>query len=245
MRCYEQMQLQGFSPDAITLVCSLKACGSIGAKRKGWEIQAEIERRGLIERDLFVGSTLVDIYAKWGLLEKAQQMFDILPFRDVVSWNALMTGYAQFGRSENVFWFFDRMVGDGIKPDAVTFVVILSACRRTGLLSKSQTYFEAMSKDYGIAPTSEHHNCMVNVLSHAGHLDKAVSVIKKLPACPNLEVWHTFLSACRDWGSVEFGKQAFEDAVRLDEKDAVAYIMMSHIYAGADGLAERKSALLN
>ncbi|KAH7289675.1 hypothetical protein KP509_30G013800 [Ceratopteris richardii] len=215
VKCYEQMLVHGVTPDAITLVCVLKACGNIGARRMGYAIQGEIEKLGLVQRDHFVCSTLVDIYAKWGLLEEAQVIFDVLPFRDVVIWNTLMSAYGQYGRSGIVFGSFNKMLGDGIKPDPVTFVIVLSACRRAGLLLKSQTYFEVMSKGFGIYPMPDHHNCMVNLLGHAGDLDMAITIIRKMPYHPSLKVWHTFLKACRNCGSMEFGRLAFQDALHL------------------------------
>eukprot|EP00250_Pteridium_aquilinum_P029183 c38703_g1_i1 orf=2-337(+) len=67
LSCFEEMQHKGASPDAGTFVCCLKACGSIKASDKGRDLYAKVARVGL-DRDLFVGSTLVDMFAKCGLL---------------------------------------------------------------------------------------------------------------------------------------------------------------------------------
>jgi pentatricopeptide repeat protein len=75
---------------------------------------------------------------------------------------------------------------------------------------------------------------MVDLLGRVGEVDKAVEMIKKMPFCPNLVVWHTVLGASRYWGSTSIGKQAFQEAVHLDKNDAVAYIMISHIFAGME-----------
>eukprot|EP00250_Pteridium_aquilinum_P008158 c17724_g1_i1 orf=1-972(-) len=91
--CFQQMQLQGVRPNAVTFICSLQACGMMGSTEKGTEIHAEVERKGLLESDHLVGSTLVDTYAKCGCLGKAQEVFDALPVRNVVSWTALIAGY--------------------------------------------------------------------------------------------------------------------------------------------------------
>ena len=230
LNCFHQMQLRGVSPDAATFVSCLQACGSIGAIDKGLEIHDEIERQGWLDRDL-VGNTLVDMYAKCSAPDKARQVFVKLPARDVVSWTALMRGYAHLGDSENVFSLFHDMLGQHIKPDPVTFIVVLSACSRTGLLSKSWTYFEAMSRDYGISPMYEHHNCMVDVHGRSGQLDGAFDMIGKLSFCGNAEIWHSMMGACRNLGNVEVGKQVFEHAMCSNGKDSVAYVLMSQICA--------------
>ena len=232
IRCFDNMKKGGITPDPVTYMCALKACGNQGATARGGEIHAEIESKGLLETHLFVGSTLVDMYAKCGSLMKAQQVFNKLPIRNIVPWNALMAGYAQRGESDIVFGMFDRMLGEGPRPNPITFVVVLNACSRAGLFYKCQSYFEAMSKDYGISPAIEHQSCLIDVLCRSGQLEKAITMVKKMPSSPDLVVWHTILGACQKCGNVKFGERAFEEAMQLDDNDSAAYAMMSQIYGG-------------
>ena len=228
--CYEQMQLQGILPNAVTFISILRACGSIGAIEKGQEIHTELERKGFLEQNNLVGSTLVDMYAKCGSVSIARQVFERLPDRDTVSWNSLISGYAQLGESEYFVHIVDRMLGEGIRPDSVTLLVVLNACSRSGMFTSSQTYFEVMSKDYGVIVTPEHHACMVNLLGHAGHVDRAMAMMNKMPFCPTLPAWRAVLGACRNSGSIELAKQAFEHAMHLDETHSASYVLMSQIY---------------
>ena len=71
-----------------TFICSLKACASIGAMYVSKEIHAEISKQGLLLKgDLILGSALVYMYAKCGLLRRrAKDVFDELLVRDVVTW---------------------------------------------------------------------------------------------------------------------------------------------------------------
>ncbi|MCO5558140.1 hypothetical protein L7F22_011717 [Adiantum nelumboides] len=95
LNCLVQMQTEGFSPNAITFIYILKACGSIGAIQKGEEIHGEVRKQGLLESNDMLLTALVDMYAKCGALAKAHEVFDMLPARNVVTWNALMAGYAE------------------------------------------------------------------------------------------------------------------------------------------------------
>ena len=131
----------------------------------------------------------------------------------------------------NVGNIFDKMVEHGINPTLVTFVNILKACSQKGLFDEAQIYYEAMNKVYGVVPTVEHHNCIIDLLGRVGHLDKVVTMINKIQGYGNLVMWHGVLDACRQWGNLEFAKQAFQHALQLDKKDAAAYILMSYIYA--------------
>eukprot|EP00250_Pteridium_aquilinum_P001921 c12126_g2_i1 orf=3-404(+) len=132
--------------------------------------------------------------------------------RDIVSWNSLISGYAQLGETEEVFWVFDQLVGGGVLPDPITFVIVLNACSRTCLVDRSEMYFDAMSKCYGIIPMFEHHSCVLDLLGRAGQLGKALAIIKNVPYCDNLVAWRTVLSACKNWGNVHVGREAFEHA---------------------------------
>lgn len=227
---FERMHLEGVSPDAVAYVCILKACGSIGAVERGRILHADVEQRGVFWSSQIVGNALIDMYTKFGMLLKAQEVFDKIQVRDVVSWNMLITGYAQLGEMLEVEDLFDRMIKEVIFPNAITFAGILNACVHTGQIDKGLTCFKAMC-DYGIVPTIEHHNCMVDLLGRAGQLDKAVAILKR--ASPDLDIamWCTFLSACRKCGDVELGRQAFEQALHSNEKDAAVYICIFNIYA--------------
>jgi hypothetical protein len=104
-----------------------------------------------------------------------------------------------------------------------------------GSINKGCTYFELMTEDYDIIRTLENHVCMINLLGRLGQLEKALAMIEqKAWTRQNLVVWRTFLSACRNWNSVGFGKQAFEHAIRVGKKDGIPYVFMSHIYASCE-----------
>lgn len=223
LACLRQMQFECVAPDTVTYISSLKACSTMGANDKGQELHAEITMKGFFEREQTVGNTLLDMYAKCGSLAMAHGVFDKLRERDVVSWNTLIAGYAQFGQTETTLTTFERMLEQSVRPDVITFVIILNACSRSCLFQKSHAYFESMSKDYGIVPSIEHHSCVVDLFGRAGQLDEAAAVIEKMPLCPNLAVWHIVLGSCKRWGHTRFGNQAFKHALTLDDQESAAY----------------------
>ena len=233
LQIFELMQKERVIPDRVSFLSILPAYASQAAINEGQHMHTILCNIGL-ELDPEIANALITMYGKCGSLESAEDVFEKMQYRDVVSWNALLTGYAQYGESDHVFHFFEKMLGQGIEPDLVSFLVVMCACTRNGLFHKSKTYFETMTKDYGMIPTIRHQSCIVDLLGRMGEVDKAVEMIKKMPLCPNLVVWHTVLGASRYWGSASIGKQAFEKAIHLDKNDAVAYIMMSHIFASMD-----------
>jgi pentatricopeptide repeat protein len=78
---FQQMQQEGVQPDSVTFVGVLKACASMVAIEEGRCVHRDIIQSDL-ESDVFVGSSLVSIYAKCGSMEDAWRAFDKSFFRE-------------------------------------------------------------------------------------------------------------------------------------------------------------------
>lgn len=94
-------------------------------------------------------------------------------------------------------------------------------------------YFDTMSTVFSIIPTLEHSACLVDIFSRAGHFDRAIQVIEKVPPSDRLLLWSALLGACQKWANIELGRWAFRHAVQLDEKFASAYVRMSSLCTAA------------
>jgi pentatricopeptide repeat protein len=245
LNCFEWMQSEGLSPNTVTFMCILKACGSAGATDKGKQIHDEIARKQLLGKDTMLGTALIDMYAKCGLLLKAQQVLEELSVQDVISWNSLIAGYAQQGQGQDALNCFSRMQNEGLSPDEVTFLCVLSACCRSGLLYHAESLFEDMTRKYGIIPNVEHHTCMVIAYGCAGHFDSAVTLIKATASLDYAVIWLALLGSCKRWENVKLGRVAFDQAVQLDSACSAAYVLMVGIFSAAGMLedAEKLEAM--
>ena len=166
-------------------------------------------------------------------LEKAEKVLEDLIIRDVISWNTLISRYAQQGQGRAALNCFEWMQSEGLSPNEVTFLCILSACSHSGLLDEAEMLYGNMSKKYGVDPNIEHHTCMVLAFGCGGHFDKVMSVIKAMPSSDYPAVWRALLGACRKWGNVELGRLAFDQALQLDTTCAAVYVLMANIFASA------------
>ena len=185
------------------------------------------------EKDHLLGNTLIDMYSKCGMVQKAHELLDGLLFRDVIVWTSLITGHAQQGQGENALACFECLQNEGILPNEVSFLCILNACCHSGLLIETQILFENMIKKYNITPNLEHYTCMVDLFSRAGHFYKAIALVEEMRVSDRLPLLLALLSACHKWANVELGKWAFEQSVQLDANCSAAYIGMANIYAAA------------
>jgi pentatricopeptide repeat protein len=233
LNCFALMQRECISPNEVTFLCILKACSCVGAVHKGKQIHDLISNSGFLQKNLMLGTTLVDMYAKCGALTKAQQVLKDLPTRDLVSWSALITGYAQEGQAHKALACFEGMQSEGLSPDAIAFLSALNACSHSGKLTEVQSYYEIMSTQFGIDPKSEHHSCLVVGFGCAGHFDEAMSLMRTMPASNDPKVWLALLGTCKKWANVKLGRWAFDQATQIDNNLAAAYILMSNIYAAA------------
>ena len=109
-------------------VAILKDCGKKKDLYKGTKVHAEIVSTGLLEKSAYLASALINMYAKCGAFSKAKQVLEDLPTRNSVTWNALISGYAQQGHGQKALDCFGKMQLEGISADAFTFTSILKAC---------------------------------------------------------------------------------------------------------------------
>ena len=86
---------------------------------RGSEIHAMIENDGSLVGNLFVGNTLINMYIKCGSVDKAQDVFDKLPFRNVVSWTTVIAGYVTCGHAEKALYCYENMQLEGVPPDVI------------------------------------------------------------------------------------------------------------------------------
>ncbi|CAM6028619.1 unnamed protein product [Sphagnum balticum] len=229
---YSKMQRDGVGLNRITYISILKACASQAHLEEGKQVHCSIIKAG-VEIDAWIGTALIDMYAKCGRLEDARQVFNSMPDRDIVSWNAMIVGLALHGFGKDSLEVFGQMRHEGIQPDAVTFVGVLSACSHSGLVEEGHAYFSSMYEDHGITPMGAHYCCMVDLLGRAGQLHEAENFIKTMPIKAHNAVWGALLGACNVHGNVDIAERAAEHCLGLEPKDAAVYVLLSHVYAGA------------
>eukprot|EP01018_Ginkgo_biloba_P019614 Gb_41544 [translate_table: standard] len=232
LNAFRRMQLTCVEPNPETFTSILSACANLAAMEHGKEVHGNIIRSGC-QSDVFVGSTLVDMYAKCGSIENARKVFDKVSRRDVVSWTSMITGYAMHGCPKEALRLFEQMEHSGTTPDHVTFVGVLSACCHAGLVQDGWQYFDRMSRCYHITPAMKHYCCMVDLLGRAGHLDEAEDFINKMPLKPDAAVWGSLLGACGIHTNIELGERVADQLFELDSKNAAHYVLLSNIYAAA------------
>ncbi|CAO2838920.1 unnamed protein product [Amaranthus hypochondriacus] len=226
---YRKMEAEGIPPNDLTIASVLKGCSSLAALERGKQIHARAIKYGLAG-ELTIGSSLSSMYAKCGCIDEGTMVFRRMTTRDIVSWNAMISGLAQNGCSDKALELFEEMRSKGIKPDNVTFVNILSACSHMGFVDRAWDYFKMISSEYGLEPGLEHYACMIDVYSRAGRLTEAKEVIESATFNHGMCLWRILLSACRNHRHYELGAYAGEKLMELGSQESSAYVLLSRIY---------------
>ncbi|XP_024519638.1 pentatricopeptide repeat-containing protein DOT4, chloroplastic-like [Selaginella moellendorffii] len=198
----------GCVPDSKAFAAVLKACGGAVDLQMAREAHAAACRRGL-ESDRLVANSVVDTY---------------------VTWTALIAGYARQGDTDRVLALFHEMETAGSRPNGTTFVSLLAAFSRAGLVDSGKLCFQAMRSRYGVDPGMEHYLCMVDLLARANLVEAAVETLERMPFKPEALAWRTVLGACQD-GNFGAGKIAFESLVGAKGDHAAAYDLMANIHS--------------
>nr|AYM00633.1 pentatricopeptide repeat protein [Salvia miltiorrhiza] len=229
-----------FRPNSVTLMTILPGCAALAALTKGKEIHAYAFRNGL-ESDVAVGSALVDMYAKCGCLIMARSVFESMPNRNVITWNAMIMAYGMHGEGDGALTLFRKMVVDGgeVKPNEVTFIAVFAACSHSGLVDDGKQLFQTMKADHGVEPNADHYACVVDLLGRAGRLDEAYDIINLMPVgLDKVGVWSSLLGACRIHQNVQLGEISAFNLFKLEPNVASHYVLLSNIYSSA-GLWEK------
>ncbi|KAK4803063.1 hypothetical protein SAY86_001266 [Trapa natans] len=222
----------GPKPDQVTMGSVLSACaqtGSLGlmvgksihsfAVKNGWEINVDM------------GTMLIDMYAKCGLMKYALKLFKLMEERNLLTWTALICGSAQNGHSKEALALFEVMRKTGLQPNEMTFTGVLSACANNGLVEDGRRYFK-MLEECGVKPRIQHYGCMVDLFGKAGLLEEAYELIHKMEFEPNVVVWGSYLAACKTHKRFDMAEGVIDrvtSALR-PQRDGGVYMLISDLY---------------
>ncbi len=230
---FRQMQCNGIEPDLVTFICLIKACANQASLQEARWVHSIIEVAGF-GSDLRVATSMVHMYAKCGSVIDARSIFNKMDEQDLATWNAMIVGLAQHGYGREALQHFHQMILEGLCPNGLTYLGVLSACGHAGFVDEGLGYFFSMSKDYSISPTVEHFGCMVDLLGRAGELDEAEDFVNKMPQTPGAAVWGSLLGACRLHGNVRLAEVVARFLLGFDPQNAAVYVSLAHIYATAN-----------
>ncbi|CAH9094837.1 unnamed protein product [Cuscuta epithymum] len=228
LKIFKEMLENGMPPTSYSLPLTVTACGKISATDTGKQIHCLVCKLGF-NKDIFVGSSVVDMYAKCGNMEDSERAYEEIGEPNEVLFNSLISGFAKDGNAIKAVKLFQEMVKMRLIPNNITFLSVLSACSHAGLVEESLFFFKLMNQRYNVKPEAEHYGSLINVLGRVGRLEEAYEVVENGGGCAF--AWKTLMNACRNYENVKIAEKCAERVVEIDPNDPSPYILLSNMYS--------------
>ena len=228
---FRSMQDFGYELTADTLRGLVLACTELGALLFGKSVH------GYLMRNIFcdnfnletLGTSILNMYAKCGNIVLAHRCFDRMAHKDVVAWSSMIEGYAIHGFGSKALELFYQMQAEGMKPNSITFLSLLSACSHSGLMIEGCEVFNSMSRKFGVQPELYHYTCMVDLLGRCGKLYEALEVINNMNSKPDARIWGALLASSRIHSDNMLGNYAAQMLFNLEPDNVGYHVVLSNI----------------
>lgn len=208
-----QMRTSVCHLDSVAMVIGLNACSHIGALKLGKEIHGHAVRTC---SDVFenIKNTLITMYSRCRDLRHAYMVFHKIEGKGVITWNAMLSGYANADQYEEVCFLFREMFCEGVEPSYVTIASILPLCARIANLQHGKEFHCYIMKREDFKDLLLLWNALVDMYARSGKLLEARRLFDSLNARDEV----TYTSMIAGYGMKGDGETAlelFEDMGRV------------------------------
>ncbi|KAJ6682258.1 hypothetical protein OIU74_020491 [Salix koriyanagi] len=203
---FRKMMNDGMRGNNSTIVSVLSACGRSARLREGRSVHGFIVKK-VLSMNIIHETTLIDMYNRCHKVEMARRVFDkvVLGKRD------------------------------SVHPDEVTFVGVLCACARAGLLTEGKNFFSQMTCNHGVKPNFAHFWCMANLYARSGLIQEAEDILRITQEEEDMplesSVWANLLNSCRFQGNVALGERIANSLIDMEPWNFSHYRLLLNVYA--------------
>ncbi|XP_011098056.1 pentatricopeptide repeat-containing protein At3g16610 [Sesamum indicum] len=225
---YNEMVDSGVTPTKYTYPFVLKACSALQDIETGVKIHGQVRRLNL-DNDLYVRTALVDFYVKCGCLVEAREVFDGMPERDIVAWNAMVTGFSLYGMWWSAIGLVLEMQQKGVEPNSTTILSIMPVIGEAGRLREGKTVhgfcLRRCFNDDVVVGTG-----LVDMYGKCGQLVYAKKIFAAM-GLKNEVTWSAMVGACVICNSTREGMELF-GRMRMEVGESPSPVMLATIIRG-------------
>lgn len=220
----EMAKLSDLRPDEVTMLSLFPVCAQSGDLGRGKLLHSYTKELGLDE-NLSVNNAILDMYCKCDDIESAQEFFDKMPEKDVLSWTSMLSGLAKSGHFQESLALFRKMQQYKIEPDEITLVGVLSACAQTGALDQGK-YIHLLIDKFDIKCDLVLETALVDMYAKCGSVDLALQVFRRMRV-RNVFTWNAMIGGLAMHGHGEDALSLFHE-MKHDEvmPDDVTFIAL-------------------
>ncbi|KAJ7552967.1 hypothetical protein O6H91_06G078700 [Diphasiastrum complanatum] len=203
------LQLRTNCADASASFSRVEKSGSGGLVSERGRLKKEVEslEQGF-EQDLVVASALANMYGRCESLEDARKAFSRILYPNIVAWNVIIGAYAQRGELQMALQLFEQMQWTPVKPDKVTFVILIDACADVADLDRGK-WLHTHIVDRGLELDVVLGNALVNMYGKCKSLEDANKIFNKMPE-KDVVSWNSLIAANARLGYCEVALRLFK-----------------------------------
>ncbi|XP_050885321.1 pentatricopeptide repeat-containing protein At2g39620 [Lathyrus oleraceus] len=188
---YHTMLEFGLQPDKYTFTFVLKACTGALDFHEGVSVYHDVAARGL-ECDVFIGTSLVNMFCKMGHLDSARKVFDKMPKKDVASWNVMISGFSQSLDPSEALEIFWKMQVEGVEPDTVSILNLAPAVSRLEDIGACASIHGYVVRR-GICDLVSISNSLIDMYSKCGEIHLAHRIFDRMRVMDDVS-WATMMA---------------------------------------------------
>ncbi|VFQ74193.1 unnamed protein product [Cuscuta campestris] len=230
---FREMRSAGVAISAVTMLGLVSGCNAPMFLDIGMSFHSLNVKCGL-DTYLAIVNCILTMYLRCGEIELARNLFDHTSKKDVITWNAMITGYAQHGRAPHVLKLYEEMESSGPRPDQVTFVAVLSACADLGA---KKTGFEVEKRIESRGPAFSNtflKNGLINMYARCGDVARARAIFDDTPE-KNLVTWTCMIGGYGTHGQGDTAARLFDEMISSGtrpDKTALVAVLSACSHAG-------------
>ncbi|KAM1129056.1 hypothetical protein ACFXTH_038927 [Malus domestica] len=217
-----------FEPDLVTRSALITGFSQSGDYDKALFFFKNLNMEGKKPNSVLIAT----MYSKCGFLGMGTRVFEIMPEKNIVSYNSLILGLGLHGLASEAFRMFDEILRNGLKPDESTFSALPCACCHAGLVEDGREIFRRMKDEFCIQARTEHYVHMVKLLGMEGRLEEAYYLILSLPEPVDSGIWGALLLCCDVCGNLELAEIVARRLFESNLEKSAYRVMLSNIYGG-------------
>ncbi|XP_057949352.1 pentatricopeptide repeat-containing protein At2g02980, chloroplastic [Malania oleifera] len=208
---FAQVLHSGFVPDTYSFSSLLKACTSSKALQEGKQLHGIAVKLGS-SQNVYVCPTLINMYAECHDVAAARRVFDKILEPCVVSYNAIIMGYARNSRPNEALSLFRELQMSNLKPTEVTMLSAISSCALLGALELGKWLHEYVKKN-GFDQLVKVNTALIDMYAKCGSLNDAVCVFESMVA-KDTHTWSAMIMAYAIHGHGSKSISLFEEMKR-------------------------------
>jgi len=240
-----QMQRHWVETDIYTYTGLLSACSGEEHQIFGKSLHGMVIKKGL-EQVTSATNALISMYIQFptGTMEDALSLFESLKSKDLISWNSIITGFAQKGLSEDAVKFFSYLRSSEIKVDDYAFSALLRSCSDLATLQLGQQ-IHALATKSGFVSNEFVISSLIVMYSKCGIIESARKCFQQISSKHSTVAWNAMILGYAQHGlgqvSLDLFSQMCNQNVKLDHVTFTAILTAcSHT-----GLIQEGLELLN